>query len=171
MSLSAALWAHLQTTLLLLLPLCLLQQGLRRTPALRIGAPLLLFAAAFLPLGDLDVNAYLYAYTGALSLSTLALIAALAGRRLWSRELLPQPDRHILLIGAAVAGLLLYPMALGLGPYDPYSLGFSGPALPLLLAAVAAAAWWRGLHATALVLLAVLWDWLLGLGEDRKSVV
>ena len=168
MSLSAALWAHLQTTLLLLLPLCLLPQGLRRTPALRIGAPLLLFAAAFLPLGDLDVNAYLYAYTGALSLSTLALIAALAGRRLWSLEILPQQDRRALLTGAAATGLLLYPMALGLGPFDPYAMGFAGPLLPLLLAVAAAAAWWQGLRATAVVLLAVLWGWLLALGESQN---
>ena len=75
--------------------------------------------------------------------------------------------------GAALTGLLLYPMALGLGPFDPYSLGFSGlgfsaPWLPLLLAAAATAAWWRGLRATAVVLLAVFWGWLLGVGESQN---
>jgi hypothetical protein len=127
-----------------------------------------LLPAAFLPLGDPDPSAYLYAYTGALSLPTLALIVALAGRRLWSLEILPLRDRRAMLTGAAAVGLLLYPMALGLGPFDPYAMGFAGPLLPLLLAAAAAAAWWRGLRATAVVLLAVLWGWLLALGESQN---
>lgn len=168
MSLSAALWAHLQGALLLLLPLCLLPDTLRKQPTLHIGAPPLLLAAVFLPLSEPPPSAYLYAYTGALSLPALALIAALAGRRLWSLRILPQRDRRVLLAGAAAAGVLLYPMALGLGPFDPYALGFAGPLLPLLLAVATAAAWWQGLRATALVLLVVLWSWLLGLGESQN---
>ncbi len=168
MSHSAALWVHLQTTLLLLLPLCLLPEGLRNQPSLRIGAPLVLLATAFLPLGDPAPSAYLYAYTGALSLPTLALVSALIGRRLWSLDILPQQDRSAMLTGAAAAGLPLYPMALGLGPFDPYAMGFAGPLLPLLLAAAATAAWWRGLRTTAAVLLAVLGGWLLALGESQN---
>ncbi len=168
MSLSTTLWAHLQAALLLLLPLCLLPETLRHQPALRIGAPLLLLAAAFLPVGEPDPSDYLYAYTGGLSLPTLALVAALIGRRLWSLEMLPQQDRRAILTGAATAGVLLYPMTLGLGPFDPYAMGFAGPLLPLLLSAAAAAAWWWGLRATAVVLLAVLGSWLLALGESQN---
>lgn len=168
MSLSATFYTHLQAALLLLLPLCLLSDTLREQPALRIGAPLLLFAAAFLPLGEPGPSAYLYAYTGALSLPTLALVAALIGRRLWALEILPQRDRRAMLTGAAIAGVVLYPMALGLGPFDPYAAGFSGPLLPLLLAVAAAAGWWRGLRAAAVVLLAVLGGWLLALGESQN---
>ncbi len=167
MSLSTALWAHLQAALLLLVPICLLPV-VRRKPALRIGAPALVLAAAFLPLADSDPSTYLYAYTGALSLPALALIAAVVGRRLWSVEILSQRDRRAILTGAAAAGVLLYPMALGLGPFDPYPMGFAGPLLPLLLSAAAAVAWWHGLRATAVVLLAVLGSWLLALGESRN---
>jgi len=168
MSLTATLWSQLQAALLLLLPFCLLPQGLRDKPILRSAAALLALGLAFLPLGSPQPSAWLYAYSGALSLPTLALLANLVSRRLWSREILPQPDRRLLLIGAAVAGLLLYPMALGLGPFDPYALGQTGPVLPLLAAAAAGLAWWRGRRGAALVLLAALWCWLPTLGESAN---
>lgn len=168
MSHSAAIWAHIQTALLLLLPLCLLPETLRHTRIVRTGTPLMVFVVALMPLEVPNPGAFLYAYAGALSIPTLSLLAALASRRLWALEILPQRDWRALLSGAAAAGLLLYPMALGLGPFDPYTLGFAGPLLPLLLAATIATAWWCGLHATAVVLLAVLWGWLTALGESQN---
>ncbi len=73
-----------------------------------------------------------------------------------------------MLAGAATIGVLLYPTALGLGPFDPYAMGFANPLLPLLLSTAAAVVWWRGQRATAVVLLAVLGSWLLALGESQN---
>ena len=74
----------------------------------------------------------------------------------------------------ATGGLFLYPMALGLGPFDPYTLGFASTGLLAVLALFASLAWWRRYHvclgAIVLAVLAYrldllessnLWDYLL----------
>lgn len=168
MSFSAGLWAYLQTGLILLAAACLSPPRLRTRRGFRVAAPWLLFPAAFMPLDGSDLTAHVYAYTGALSLPSLLLIAGFSARRLaWWRPL-PERERRTILLGAALAALILYPMALGLGPFDPYALGYSGLALPLALGLGAALAWWQGWRLTAVLLAAVLWAWLLELGESQN---
>jgi hypothetical protein len=69
--------------------------------------------------------------------------------------------------------LLFYPLAWGIGPFDPYALGFQPQALLLALAPLAALLSWRGQHNRLLLILSVdllaystgifpnLWDVLL----------
>ncbi|QDX80150.1 hypothetical protein B9N43_02075 [Denitratisoma sp. DHT3] len=52
----------------------------------------------------------------------------------------------------AAGGLLFYPLALGLGDFDPYRLGYAAWPLLLPCAVLALLAWWRG---------QALWLWLL----------
>ena len=61
---------------------------------------------------------------------------------------------------------LLYPLALGISPFDPYALGYHGRVRGLLvaLALVAVFAWWRG---RLLLLLALL----LGVGAFRLEAL
>jgi hypothetical protein len=47
-------------------------------------------------------------------------------------------------LGIVVLAALLYPMALGLGDFDPYRLGFQPWLLVAVLGPTAIAAWWRG---------------------------
>ena len=168
MSFTAGLWAHLQTGLLLLAAACLSPSGLRARPGFRVAAPSLLIPAAFLPLDGSDVTGHVYAYTGALSLPGLLLVTRFAVRRLSCWRPLPEREHRTILIGAAFAALTLYPLALGLGPFDPYALGYAGQALPLILGLGAALSWWWGRRWTAVLLAAVLWAWLLELGESQN---
>jgi hypothetical protein len=161
---AGALWAHGQTGLLLLALACLLPAPLRRLTWIVPSA----LALAWLPVAHLDLAAFVYAYSGALSVPTLVLLGGWVGRRTLGGRGLPGPERRALLLGGALAALLLYPMSLGLGGLDPYGLGYSGVTPALLLAAVTLLAWWSGLRIAPLAGLAALWAWLLGLGESAN---
>lgn len=123
----------------------------------------LIFGAIFalLPLGMLRARAALMATTIALiagiapvmhgifgtpSLTLLLLaLLQLAGRT-------PSP-----LTGRAAPGLLLlcalfYPLSLGLGSFDPYTLGYQPWPLLAALLPLAIALWWRGQHTWVLIL-------------------
>jgi hypothetical protein len=123
-------------------------------------------ATAYLPFGELDLTGLLIPYTGTLSVPSLVLVGAGAAARWGLPTTLPAADRAAMLSGAAVLGLLLYPAALGLGPWDPYGLGYDGLALAGPCAAAAVAAWKRAWLATAATLTAALWAWALGLGNS-----
>jgi len=166
MTASIWLWSHLQATLLLALLFSLLP--LQGAATRRVLIPLAALALPLWPLGTIDAAGFLYGYLGALSLPGLALLGALLLRRLGGTELLTARERHWWRAALLFGALLLYPMALGLGPFDPYGLGFSGPLLPSCLAALAILAWFTALRSGALVLLAALWAWQLRLGESAN---
>lgn len=74
--------------------------------------------------------------------------------------------------GLLVFASVFYPLALGLGPFDPYALGYQPWALLAALIPVALALWWRRLNLWLLILaidmsgyafgiFANLWDALL----------
>lgn len=157
------LWAHLQTALLL----AALAAWLAPRLGWRRGGALLLLA--WLPLGQLDLTARLVPYTGLLSLPGLALLAQVSLRRWFGWELLSDPDRRALWLSLALTAAFLYPLALGLGPWDPYGWGYGGPWLALALSLMAAGHWWMGRHRLAVLLLAVIWAWLLRLGESDNA--
>ena len=79
-----------------------------------------------LPFGSLSVAGYVRGVSGDLSTATLLLLALALQRRVAgnNRE---ATGRTGLLIEIALAALVLYPMALGLGPWDPYRLGYGHP--------------------------------------------
>ncbi len=164
MSASIWLWAHLQASLLLAAALCLLpiQSGRGRTMG-AIATGLLL---PLLPLDGVDLAGMLYGHVGALSLTGLALLAVFSVRRFGGPDLLPPAQRSGWQRGLILLALPLYLMALGYGAFDPYGMGFKGPLLPLALGVTALLLWFTGKRPSSLLLLAVLWCWLLGLGES-----
>ena len=92
------------------------------------------------PVGDaqLPLAGYVRGISGDLSVS-LVLLALLDGARCW----LPDSTRWLrgfaqefkVLAGVvAAAAVVLYPLALGIGNWDPYRLGWPGNAAPLLIA-------------------------------------
>jgi hypothetical protein len=128
----------------------------RRAIALAAVAGLLL-----VPIGSLSAVEYVRGLTGDLSVTTLLL--------LWAAVLGPTPDRScgrrnpwfVIQLGLAAAAAALYPMALGVGPFDPYRLGYGSPGLLGALGVCALAAWWARLPAIAFGVAAAVLAWAL----------
>ena len=138
-----------------------------------VAIALAITAMAVVPLGQTSVDVYLRGLFGDLSMPSVALLAVWA----FSSMKPIQSDESQKLIACSVigaTGLCFYLTALGLGTFDPYTLGFD----PLPLAAVIALAClvsiWIGWYVAALCLLAALigyqlqvlpshnlWDYLL----------
>ncbi len=68
----------------------------------------------------------------------------------------------------AAGGVLLYPLALGFGPADPYRFGFAHPGFVLALLLLAAAAWFRRMLFVASCIALAVVAWAAGLGESRN---
>lgn len=104
-----------------------------------------------------------------LSATTLLLVALWFSRKVTRRERVPFRERRIIYIGAVSVGGVFYPLALGLGPFDPYALGYAGgrPALllVLLLAASVLAIVFRR-HFVVVVLLTATVSFSLRLGAS-----
>ena len=112
--------------------------GLRR-PALAVLAAASA-TAALVPIGTLPVAGLLRGVVGDLSLTTLVLL--LRGLARGIRGGNPADARTTLTLQGLVvlAGVVLYPLALGLGAWDPYRLGYGDPWFLATLLAVALAA-------------------------------
>lgn len=71
------------------------------------------------------------------SITTMQLLAlSIAGR--------PASIGRTPAIALAIIGIVFYVLALGLGDFDPYRIGFAAGPLVVVLAGAAAATWWRG---------------------------
>lgn len=123
-----------------------------QTPRLAVLAVVLVLGF-FVPLADASAAQWLRSIVGDMSVLTLVLLADILARRLGNHALLAQQTRTALLLGAGLVGVVFYPLALGVGSFDPYRLGFA----PLLLAAVLVVlsiiAWLRGARGLAVILL------------------
>jgi len=114
----------------------------RRLPPSRRGVLVGVVAAVVLvPFGPLPWAAYVRGVTGDLSITTLVLCGGAILRSLIGRPMRDDRTRfaHVTLI--AGAALALYPMALGVGLFDPYRLGYGSPWLVGALFAAALTAW------------------------------
>jgi hypothetical protein len=147
----------------------------RRWSRLRLGIVFAVVAlGALVPFGTLSVAECLRGALGDLSITTLVLLSGATLRRLNGPAPKKTHGRLALLGFIAAAALGLYPMALGIGLFDPYRLGYGSPWLVGALFTVALTAWFRRFYILALCLaLAVLawsvrwyesgnlWDYLL----------
>lgn len=140
--------------------------GLRRTGlAALAGASAI---AALVPIGALPVAGLLRGVVGDLSLTTLVLLLRGLARDIRGED--PADPRTTLTLQGLVmlAGVVLYPLALGLGAWDPYRLGYGDPWFLATLLAVALAALVLDTplvtFCTALGVLA----WALGACESRN---
>lgn len=123
---------------------------------------------ALVPIGGLPIAGYVRGVTGDLSVTTWVLLAmGFAGG-------VERTERRTVSVFVVIAGVLLYPLALGLGPFDPYRLGYSPGGLLVALFLVALVAWHREWYVLVLCVAAGaaahalgalesenLWDYLL----------
>lgn len=131
-----------------------------------------------IPFGGLPLAAYVRGVSGDLSITSLVflLMAILRPLCVWSPSgnlHAPSPwagegGRYILLSIIALAAFGLYPMALGIGFFDPYRLGYGNPWLLGGLLLVALAACFRQLPVIALVIALAVFAWSIGWYESTN---
>ena len=139
------------------------------------GKPLVLatgavFVVALIPFNGFPLAAYVRGATGDLSITTLTLLwCALLGPLSNTRPgcgVANSGHRLALLALIALAAVALYPMALGLGAFDPYRLGFGNVLFVAALLLVALAAWLRKNHLVALCISVAALAWATGYYES-----
>lgn len=136
-------------------------------------AAALIIGAVPLP-GGLPLAGYLRAFTDELAITTVLIMAAAVLQRLGWVPAAPPVQRLQVFGFFILAGLLLYPAALGVSMTDPYRWGYVPAPLIAMVAVVALASVWFGNRRLAVLLtLATLayalrlkaspnyWDYLL----------
>lgn len=136
--------------------------GVRQMRRRRLAALLAAVAVVVLiPFGPLSVAAGVRGVFGDLSITTVILLGSAIIRCVTRSPRVDHRTRFALLAFISAAALALYPMALGVGMFDPYRLGYGSPALLSALFAVALAAWYARLHLIAICLALVILAWTL----------
>lgn len=134
----------------------------------------LLVTGLFLPFNGLSFAQWLRSVTGDLSVLSLVMFANILAQRLSGHKLMEPATRNKLLKAIALAGVVFYPLALGVSAFDPYRFGYSPLLLSGLLCMASIIAWQRAERGMAVILLlpliafnlhllesANLWDYLL----------
>jgi hypothetical protein len=119
------------------------------------------------PLGGLPLAAYVRGVIGDLSITTMVLLLCVILRPLlgWSPA---DAGARLGLPLIAVAALTLYPLALGVGLFDPYRLGYGNPWFLATLLALALVAWFRQGYLIALCIAFATFAWAVGWYESTN---
>ncbi|MCZ6458204.1 MAG: hypothetical protein O6766_02475 [Gammaproteobacteria bacterium] len=149
---------HYSTVLLIFSPIFVL--GLRRSVAAALISASVLSALAFIPIYEVSTVLRLKGLFADLSLTTLTLLVVWPVLRL-QKISLNNPDSAGLCTIVLLLAVTLYPMALGVGAYDPYALGFRPWALLTVIAALGVLATLRGyLVSKTIVVVVLIGYWL-----------
>lgn len=123
-----------------------------------LGFAVVALGVLALPRQGLPLARWLAGVVDHWSILLLALLVATAAQKLFGVELLCRADRQAAWVFGAVAGATLYPLALGLGPFDPYSIGWHfGPLFAVVGMVTLALLWRRNRFGVVLLLAAVAW--------------
>jgi hypothetical protein len=131
--------------------------------AMLLGA---VFVLMLIPFGGIPLAAYVRGMSGDLSITTQALLWCALLRPWCDCSMTDHRSRYVLLIMIALAALTLYPMALGIGAFDPYRLGYGEPLFVAVLLLLALSAWFRGLALIALCIAFAELAWAIGWYES-----
>ena len=128
------------------------------------------FAVALIPFDGFPIAAYVRGASGDLSITTMVLLWC-ALLRPWSKTshgcaVADSSNRRALLALIALAAVVLYPMALGLGAFDPYRLGYGNWVFVTVLLLVALAGWFRRYYPVALCVALAALAWAIGWYES-----
>lgn len=129
---------------------------------------------AVLPFNGLPVIAYVRGVTADLSIISMFLLSIFIAEAYTSQRYFALFEKRRLYRILALAGLILYPMALGLSPWDSYGAGYGGAgfalALPVLFVGLIICRSWMVLSALSCAIGAYLagllestnlWDYLI----------
>jgi MFS family permease len=132
-----------------------------------LGLALASFGLLLIPVGGLPLARWLAGIADHWSIPLTALLLSNFGHRFLGIELLRHQDRQAAGIFGVVAGVVLYPLALGLGPVDPFSLGWYFGPLFAGMAVVTAFLLWKG-NRFGVVLVLAISAWQLGVPESAN---
>ncbi|MDE2117812.1 MAG: hypothetical protein KGJ19_04375 [Betaproteobacteria bacterium] len=147
----------------------LLLPGVARMP--KSGLALLVSTvalASIIPLAGLPAAAYVRGVIGDLSITSLVLLMLAILRPLFGWRSSASKAGFTLQILITIAALGLYPLALGLGYFDPYRLGYGNLWFLSVLLVVALAACFRGLPVVALCIALAVLAWDIGWYESNN---
>lgn len=131
--------------------------------ALLLGA---VFVLSLIPFGTIPIAAYVRGVTGDLSITTLALLWCALLRPYCGCVMVDSKHRHALLLLIVLGALALYPMALGVGAFDLYRLGYGSPPFVAMLLLLALAAWFWKSTLIALCIAFATIAWAVGWYES-----
>ncbi len=124
--------------------------------------------AALVPFGGLPAAGYVRGIVGDLSVTAVLLLVRGLLRPVLGWTAIDARSRLALEILVGAGGLVLYPLALGLGPFDPYRLGYANPWFLAGLLALAVAAGLRRLTLVSWCLALAVLAWAVGGYESRN---
>ncbi len=137
----------------------------------RTHVAMLVFTVVFvalLPIGGLPLAVYVRGWMGDLSITSLVLLTLTILRILPGWSLSDSRAKYSLFILIALAALGLYPLALGIGFFDPYRLGYGNPWLLGGLLLLALIACFRQLQLVALTIMLAVLAWSVGWYESSN---
>lgn len=147
-------------------PSTMLRTGLSKSHlAILMGA---VFAVMLIPFGGMPFAAYVRGLTGDLSITTLVLLWCALLRPWCACVTFGAKHRIALSILITLAALALYPMALGAGAYDSYSLGYGNLQFVVALLLLALAAWFRKFVLIAVCIALATLAWAVGWYESNN---
>ena len=154
-------------------PLMLLKQPQYSRKIITI-AIFFMMGLAILPINNLTLLAYIRAGLGDLSITSMILLCLMIATSYTGRQYFSGHDRHQLYNSVLIGAAMLYPLGLGLSPFDTYALGYGNlPMFGVLLLFSGYLLWRQTLFVLTLLLLAIaaylvnalpstnLWDYLL----------
>jgi hypothetical protein len=155
--------ASVTTASLLLLP------GIARLGKARLAILLAaVFVLTLIPFGGMPFTAYVRGMTGDLSITSVVLLWCALLRPWIACIAVESKHRTALLAMIVLSALAFYPMALGIGSYDPYRLGYGNPQFVAVLLLLALFAWYLKSVLIALCISLAVLAWSFGWYESNN---
>lgn len=122
----------------------------------------------FLPIDGAPVYYYLRGYIGDLSITSVLLFGAYVLQKRLDGKIFQAIEVRFLYFAVLCMGVILYPLALGLGQFDPYRLGYHPYSLLALMFMAALYFWYKGYNFLLLVVISAVVGLQLGLLESNN---
>jgi len=132
-----------------------------------VGLGLIALGILMIPVAGFPLARVLAAVMDHWSVPLLALLVAGVAETFFGAELLRREDCRAMWVFGVVAGVVLYPLALGIGSIDPFAYGWHFGPLFVLVGCMAMLLQWRR-NRFGIVLLLAIFAWLTGIVESEN---
>lgn len=109
--------------LMIALPLTVVRQP-RFSRLVVMVTMLIMISLAIIPINDLIILAYVRGVTSDLSITSIILLSYFIAGAYSGESYISMTDKQTLQFVILITAILLYPFALGLGPWDSYATGY-----------------------------------------------